>query len=63
MGGLLDGVRGVEVGFADGEVDYVDALGFELGTLLRHCQGGGWLETVESCGESHGDIGYLKFDI
>ncbi len=37
--GLLDVVRGVEVGFANGEVDYVDALSLEFCAFLRHRQG------------------------
>ena len=38
LGGFLDGVRGVEVGFAHRKVDHVDSLSLQFVTLLRHRQ-------------------------
>lgn len=40
----LDVVGGVEVGFADGHVDDVDALGLEFGAFLGHRECRGWFE-------------------
>ena len=52
-GGFLDVVGRVEVGLAHTEVDDVNALCLEFGTLLRHGQCGRWRKSVESVGEVH----------
>ena len=49
----LDVVGRVEIGFTHREVDDVDALSFEFGTLLRHCQCGRGSKTIETIGKLH----------
>ena len=48
LGGCLDVVGRVEIGFAHTQVDYVYPLCLQLGTLLRHGQGGRWRQAVDT---------------
>ena len=53
LGSSLDVVRSVEVGLTHTEVDDVDALSFQFGTLLRHSKSGRGCKAVQSFRKAH----------